>query len=64
MSFTYKNVPAGLIASPNGLATPVKGDPGTGVSVPSALLILKAEIVPLIWLPTNTNFPAESTTTP
>ena len=59
---TYKNVPEGLTVVPKGLLAG-NGDPGTGVSAPLELLMLKAEMLPLSF-PTKTNLPAESTAIP
>ena len=59
---TYRNAPEGPTAIPKGLLAG-KGDPGTGVSAPLALLIVKAETLPLSF-PTKTNLPAGSTATP
>src|SRR5436305_7149392 len=59
---TYKNVPEGLTVIPKGLLA-ANGDPGTGVSAPLELLMLKAEMLPLSF-PTKTNLPAGSTATP
>jgi hypothetical protein len=59
---TYRNVPEALTAIPKGLLA-ANGDPGTGVSAPLELLMLKTETLPLSF-PTKTNLPAGSTATP
>lgn len=59
-----RSVPAGFTASPNGLVTPTKGEPETGVSVPVVALMLKAETLFESWLATKTNLPIASTATP